>query len=546
MPIPMPPPPPPYVAPDLRPLLARDDARLTFVRDQRGQLRGVTLDSGVWIAVEGAPLEVRAHRRQDGTIWAEQATYEAGDRQGGIARASAAAHTEVVSRRLAGTIGSITNAVRYTITDASGAVRGTWTNSQCGTSDAARLDRADSPPEPTYPSSFDACDGGGFLVGGFTDNRAALVGGVGGPYVLGRVFGVDRGWSIRAQAQPPRTLEPLTAGRYTLRVEVDPLQGLADANRANNVATVPLVVRTRRIAPRIVPLPGPEPIAPAPQPGTRGSASRGGGDAQLAKLEQELEAEVAASGVRQLDTPTGFDLPDLRQAPSYGIETVSRRLKTGRRDVLTFGSLTWNAGPGRLEVEAFREQGQVLQAYQVFYRDGVRAGREQRGTMIWHAGLGHDHFHFHSFAHYQLTRLDGTLVTDAGKHSWCIIDTDVVDTTRPGAAPDSGGTSASGGCGMDPGSLWARLSLSVGSGDYYGPGTSGQTIDITNVPNGLYRIRLEANPNRVIAESNYDNNVSTRIIRLGGVTGARRVFARPVPTVSDGGGGIAGTCEDAC
>jgi hypothetical protein len=535
MPIPMPLPPAPYVAPDLHPIVTQDVARLTFVRDQRGILRELSLDAGTWIAAEGAPLEVRVHRRSDGTFWAEQATYSGGDRMDGIARASAAAHTEVLSRKLASRFGSVQNAVRFTISDASGTDLRTWTAQQCGTGDVARLDRADSPSEPTFPSSYEFC--GGFFA---TRGGIGLGLGIGGPYALGRVFGLDRGWAMRASTQPP-LLKSLADGRYRLTVQVDPLEGLADADRSNNSVTVPLQVRSA-VTRRAVPEPGV--VAPTPGPATvvARSAGPGGDPTQLAEVEHEVDAQIAARGMAKLDTPAGFDLPDLRQAPSYGIATQSRRLRSGRRDELMFGSLTWNAGPGKLEVEAFRERGQTLQAYQVFYRDGDRAGREQRGTMVWHAGVGHNHFHFHSFAHYQLTRMDGSVVQDAGKHSWCIVDTDVVDTTLPGVEAGSSDAFGIGGCGMDPGSLWARLSLSVGSGDYYGPGTSGQTIDITHVPNGLYRIRLEANPSRVIAESDYENNVSTRIIRLGGVPGARLVFPRPVPTVDDSGFG--GDCED--
>jgi hypothetical protein len=521
MPIPMPPPPAPYVAPDLRPFAASDVARLLVVRDTRGRVREMNMDANVWIAVEGAPLEVRMHRRADGTAWAEQAFYAAGDRAGGIARVSAGAQVQGVSQRVAGTsLGSLRNVVRYTVRSEAGAVVRTWMGSQCGVGETSRLDRADSPEEPTYPSSFDDC-------GPF--------GGFGGGYVLGRIFGIDRGWAMRAQAQLPRGAAPIAAGRYTLQVELDPLEALGDADRSNQSITVPLVVRSVKSR-----FGDPIPLDPVLGPTISNPAPAASSGTRLRTLERVAEARDARAG--KVGEPTGVDLPDLRQAPSYGIEAMSRTLKGGRQDVLMFGSLTWNAGPGRLEVEAFREQGEVLRAYQVFYRDGERAGREARGTLVWHAAPGHNHFHFHSFAHYSLTKMDGTVVRDAGKHSWCIVDTDVVDTTRPGVA--AGDAGVSGGCGFDPGALWARLSLSVGAGDYYGPGTSGQTIDITGLPNGLYRIRLEANPSRVIAEANYDNNVSTRIIRIGGVHGNRRVFARPVPTIDDRGFGGPDDCDE--
>lgn len=527
MPIPMPPPPPPFVAPDLRPVVARDSAQLLFVRDLRGRVREAMLDHGLWIAAEGAPLEVRFHRRVDGSTWAEQATYAAGDRAGGIARVSASAHAQVLSRRVLGQMGELRSFVRYTVRDGAGRALRTWTSSHCGTAGAARLDRDGSPAEQTYPASWEGC-------GGFQ-----------GAYVLGRLTGLDRGWAMPAPSSVSG-VAALAVGRYQLEIDVDPLDALADADRSNDVATVRLVVRSVR---RRAAEPGPtlEPVFPGeegPPAPTAGSIEPVWRWRELRSLERRVSAQLLvrtgqADGTAAAPPPADVDLPNLRSAPSYGIQTLSRRLRaTGRRDYLLFGALTWNAGPGRLEVEAFRERGTTLQGYQVFYRDGERATRQARGTLVWHAAPGHHHFHFHAFASYQLTDLAGSVVRDGGKRSWCIVDTDVVDTTRPGVGSDrlARGFGEAGGCGSEPGALWARLSLSAGSGDYYGPGLSGQAFDITGLANGSYRIRIEANPSGVLAEADHGDNVSTRVVRLGGVPGARTVTARPDPTIDERGG----------
>lgn len=528
----MPPPPPPYVAPDLRPIVARDAAQLTFTRDAMGRMRGVVLSHGLWIAAEGAPLEVRFHRRANGTVWAEQASYPAGERGTGTARASASAHVQVVSARMTGGMGTLRNLVRYTVRDANGTAVRSWTAGHCGTAEnAARLDRVGSPDEPTYPSSWEGCSG------------------FSGAYVLGRMVGLDRGWAMPAPSEVTG-VNPLPAGTYRLELQIDPLQGLADADRSNDVTSVRLEVRHGRSFGQGEGADGDDPfVKPKPAPVTLG---RGSGPLRAEPEwvgDRARAVERRAAQVRKARTgredgagthpapPVDVDLPDLRSAPSYGISTRTiRRQGTGaRRDQLLFGALTWNAGPGRLEVEAFRETGELLHAFQVFFRDGERVARQQRGTMVWHAAPGHDHFHFDSFARYQLTRMDGRVVLDAGKHSWCIVDTDMVDTTRPGVLGGSpiSLSGSTGACGSDPGSLWARQSLSVGSGDYYAPGIAGQSFDITNLPNGLYRIRLEANPSGVIAEADHTNNVSTRVVRLSGRRGARTVTARPVATVDE-------------
>jgi hypothetical protein len=536
MPIPMPPPPPPYIAPDLHPIVALPTAQLNYVRDENGRITDRGLAHGIWIGAEGAPLELRFHRRDDGSIWGEQATYVDGDRADGAARASSAAHVEVLSKRMVGGMGIAANFVRFTILDSSGAELRQWSSPLCGTFGAVRLDRANSPAEPTFPSTWEGCE---------RDFE--------GVYVLGRLTGLDRGWAMQLPARVA-TFKPVPAGRYQLRVDLDPLDGIADSNPTNDSVTVPLKVTSIRLANSgrndckfcVLDPAVPGPTAPSPvDPATGLPARSHAGHAAPKRTEPEWYADklhvveaalehraalreagpAPRAGESAPTPPANVDLPDLQAAPSYGIHTDTIRRGRQGRDLLRFGALTWNAGPGPLEVEAFRESGTSLGAYQVFSRDGERADRQARGTLVWHAAPGHNHFHFNAFAGYSLTKLDGSLVRDGGKHSWCIVDTDQVDTTRPGVNTGNS-TNATGGCGSDSGSLWARLSLSVGSGDYYGPDLAGQSFDITTVPNGVYHVRIEANPTDVIAEANYDNNVSVRTVTLGGTRGNRTVRAR--------------------
>jgi hypothetical protein len=335
---------------------------------------------------------------------------------------------------------------------------------------------------------------------------------------------------------------PLPAGRYSLELQVDPIGALQDANTANDVASVPLVVRVSQARPT-----DGGGIEEA-QPVSRSAPGRVSQSTSRQLAESIVASRGRADGETQvqLAPPADVELPNLRSAPSYEIHTSSIRSGAKQRDLLRFGVLTWNAGPGPLEVEAFRETGTLLHAYQVFYRDDRRVERQARGTLVWHAAPGHNHFHFTAFSRYRLTKPDGSVVREGGKHSWCIVDTDQVDATVPGAmvAPTVTPDATSGDCGMNPGALWARLSLSVGFGDFYGPDIAGQSFDITTVPNGTYQVSLEANPLRMIAESNYDDNASVRIVTLGGTRGARTVTARPVPTIDERG--IAPDCKDEC
>lgn len=563
----MPPPPAPYVAPDLRPLATRSSASLTYYVDSTGAVRSRDFDHGVWVTPEDAPLEVAFHRRWDGTTYAEQVFHEAGDRGTGQPSEIATQREQRIDA-YAGPRGAVLGRVgefaEWTVRSADGSVVARWSSTQC-TGDAfsgvARLDRPFAPVDPTYPSTWEGC------------SRST--------YVLGRLVGLDAGWATRLNggSGPARAL---AAGTYTLTVRLNPRGLLADGDRTNDARSMPIVVRrvavqhgggggggggapqpAARRAVRASELPPGttrvvRPDAPegahvhvhadgttsvhVPAPRRREASWMGDALDRIERVAAATTQGRASARVAR-PAPAAVDLPDLRSAPSFGISTdVERKRVQGPngpativRDVLSFGALTWNAGPGRLEVEAFREEGNTLDAYQVFFRDGVRAARQARGAMIWHDAPGHDHFHFQSFARYRLTTNAGAQVRSSGKNSWCIVDTNVVDTTLPGASSlnQDGFAGLSGGCGMDPGSLWARLSMSVGAGDLYYQSLAGQGFDITYLANGTYRILIEANPDQIIAEGSYANNDSVRAVRLGGTRGRRTVSLLPAPTVDD-------------
>ena len=72
-----------------------------------------------------------------------------------------------------------------------------------------------------------------------------------------------------------------------------------------------------------------------------------------------------------------------------------------------------------------------------------------------------------------------------------------------------------------------REVLAVGWGDQYVQSVSGQSFDITDLPNGVYTITITANPEGNLYEASTRNNVSERVVRLGGVPGARTVSVPP-------------------
>jgi hypothetical protein len=232
--------------------------------------------------------------------------------------------------------------------------------------------------------------------------------------------------------------------------------------------------------------------------------------------------------------PAKDTLPDLQSLPAWqiGIE------RDGRKNRLTFNANEWNAGPSPLVVEGFRKgAGEVMDAYQFFYKDGKEVGSTKTGTMKYHEAPEHDHWHFLDFASYELVRPNGTLVTTSGKQSWCLAPTDPVDLSVPGATYRPEATGLDSTCG-ERSALWLREVMPVGWGDTYNQ-TQTQAFDLRGVGNGTYKIKITVNPNGALHERTTSNNVSYRTVILGGTAGKRTVKVPPYEGVNteamDGG-----------
>ena len=221
--------------------------------------------------------------------------------------------------------------------------------------------------------------------------------------------------------------------------------------------------------------------------------------------------------------PDRSTVPDLRALPAFQISTSIE----GELDLLNFSSVTWNAGPAPLVIDGFRndDDPDLMDAHQTFYADGEAVGSAPIGTLEYHRGGGHDHWHFLDFSRYELVSASGESRL-SGKQSWCLANNYPVDLTLPGVVWSTQLDSLATSCGGE-GALWVRQVLAVGWGDLYVQAVSGQSFDITDLPNGVYTIRITANPDGDIYESSTRNNVSERTVRLGGVPGARTASVPP-------------------
>lgn len=192
------------------------------------------------------------------------------------------------------------------------------------------------------------------------------------------------------------------------------------------------------------------------------------------------------------------------------------------RKLLKFGVITLNvgAGPGEVIADRSAEQAEDWKAYQSFYdADGTLLGsRPAPGVEFYFAGDGHNHWHVRDFDSYELLDAAGTTQAAAEKHGYCMQDNTSYGPLNgmPGvpAAPVYADATS---CGKAlPQALTIVHGLSRGWGDTYPTTLPDQAIDITDVPDGVYTVRIAADSAQAVIESDETNNVTEVKIQITG------------------------------
>ena len=211
--------------------------------------------------------------------------------------------------------------------------------------------------------------------------------------------------------------------------------------------------------------------------------------------------------------------------PDLGMAQLSDLLvgqEASGRVFLRFSATLVNIGSGPLLIAAhrsypFRNDWNVVQ--QVEDRAG---GYSERATTIRlkFAGDGHDHWHVIGAEAHQLETLDGDIVAGLVKSGLLLLR-----QCRPcdlaAGRPELAGT------------RHAPMRRAVRPGPHDGPvrwlGDEyqwyllDQTIEITDVPDGRYRLRAIADPADLFKESNESNNDTWSVVDLTTVDGQRTV-----------------------
>jgi hypothetical protein len=121
----------------------------------------------------------------------------------------------------------------------------------------------------------------------------------------------------------------------------------------------------------------------------------------------------------------------------------------------------------------------------------------------------HGHYHFGNYATYRLVDSSGREAARGLKVGFCLLDTVRWD---PNASSQARYTCDNQG-------------IQKGWADIYDSTLDGQWIDITSVPDGNYTLEIAVNPQRALAESNYDNNITRIPVSIGSARPANDNFA---------------------
>lgn len=200
-------------------------------------------------------------------------------------------------------------------------------------------------------------------------------------------------------------------------------------------------------------------------------------------------------------------LPDLQVRFPHQLY-IQINPETGNRE-LRFSTTTENLGDGPLILKGETTENQTI-VYQVLTKTKGKEEQVEVGSFIRHAE--HDHWHFEDFAELELIQVEKNnsleqQVATTGKITSCIHDLNRLPSP-PADSPENGPYSE---CGRE------TQGLSVGWSDTYYAYLAGQSLNLENIPDGRYLLRLTVNPSNLIKETNEDNNKAEKQVEISGM-----------------------------
>lgn len=174
-----------------------------------------------------------------------------------------------------------------------------------------------------------------------------------------------------------------------------------------------------------------------------------------------------------------------------------------------FTNVIANLGAGPFQVRPVN-QGSTTTAYQQLLDSSGQIVSEFP-VSIYAYHPTHQHWHIDDVALYSLRQgtLDGPVVAEASKVSFCLIDIDQI--IRPGAPRTYRSCNA------------ALQGITNGWADVYFRGLPDQNLPIAGLPAGAYYLVSISDPQGRFSESNETNNMAWQKIQLSYVGGAPRI-----------------------
>jgi len=213
-------------------------------------------------------------------------------------------------------------------------------------------------------------------------------------------------------------------------------------------------------------------------------------------------------------------LPDLAMSP---LSEITGALGGSGDRYVQFTASIGNVGAGAFVVHAERaeERGSWRVSQQFEERDGSTTETVADGTLVW-GGHGHDHWHVQLGASYWLTRPGSDeILRKYPKVGYCFFDQSRLDVPGAQAAP----AFPKDGC-SDRSGLGLTMGLSPGWGDPYQWTLPDQRLNVTGLPDGVYRLWATADPGGWFRESDETNNLTWVDLRL-----ATREDGLPIVTI---------------
>jgi len=219
-------------------------------------------------------------------------------------------------------------------------------------------------------------------------------------------------------------------------------------------------------------------------------------------------------GNRNLDGPPLGEpvLPDLVPEPPIDLQT---KHEASGAWSMRFSSTLVNVGEGDFILHGDRIGGEWVVDQQLAFSEGGSELRRTAAAIVW-GGDGHDHWHVKRVATYRIEPVDetGTPVPGAAgrtdtKVGFCFFDSHKKLNGGP-KKPQYKRED----CGTKQTDTEFLMGLSPSWGDVYDITLPGQSVDITDLPDGRYRIWAEADPQQWFTEVTRTNNVTWADIEL--------------------------------